>query len=180
MNIYAVFDGDGKATAFFNDEINSIIPDNAVSISDTDWHRYLSGGYHRDSQTGKCVEDPGPTGEQILQAARDAKCAQINAARDAAGNGGMQYGGYNWDSDEKSRVNLTGLLVSLQAGTPLPDGFTWRTADNIDVALTAAQFVEFGAAMLVHINAQYVKSWQLKALVETAATVANVEAIVWE
>jgi hypothetical protein len=135
--------------------------------------------YSAEAQRIYDLEHPAYTAEERLSMAKDAKVAEINAARTAAVDGGVKYGGHTWDSDSDSRNNLTGLVAGLQAGVPLPGGFVWRAADNNDVALTAAEVIEFGAAMLLHVNAQYQKSWVLKNQVEAATTAAEVEAIAW-
>ncbi len=62
MTKYGVFDGDGRPTAFYSDDIHGqigsdgcLIPSDAAEITDADWQLYLSGKYYRDAD-GLCTE----------------------------------------------------------------------------------------------------------------------------
>lgn len=107
------------------------------------------------------------------------KKKQINAAREAALNAGISWNGYSWDSDVRSRDNITGAASAVSAGIPLPANFTWRTKGNQDVPITGADIIALAAVMLNHVNEQYARSWQRKAEVDAAATEADVNAVIW-
>lgn len=104
---------------------------------------------------------------------------RVNADRERALSAGVTYGGSVYDSDNRSRANLTGAVAATQAGIPLPDRFTWRTSDNKDVPMTAVELVGLAAAMLSHVNAQYRRSWELKAQINAATTAEEVAAVKW-
>lgn len=104
---------------------------------------------------------------------------QINADRGQAIAGSVTYDGIVFDSDDVSRNNLTSMLTAVQAGVPLPAGFTWRSKNDQDVPLDATGLIELAAAMLGHVNLQYQKSWDLKAQVAAAMTVVELDAIAW-
>lgn len=101
---------------------------------------------------------PRYTNEQLKQQ----KNEYINQCRLEAIEGGFEYDGFFWDSDEISRQNLSGIVTSIAAGLPLPEGFIYRTKQNQNVAYNAQQMVALGATMLGHVNAQYAKSFALK------------------
>lgn len=115
--------------------------------------------------------------EVSLAKAKVQKAQDINAARAAALDSGVLHAGHQWDSDESSRANIIGTVAACTAGIALPQGFTWRTADNQDVPMGAEDLVGLGAAMLQHVNTCYQQSWRLKAAVDAASTVAELEAI---
>lgn len=188
---YGTFDAEGKPTGFYSTENHGVpgeegcsIPTEAVCISDANWQAYLTGKYHRDAETGECTLDPGPTEAEQLASAKTAKSKEINAARLAAIESGVHWGGYVWDSDETSRGNLTGAVSGYQAGllsSASETGcvITWRTSDNQDIPLTGEDLLALSGAMLAHVNEQYLASWTLKNQVDTAETVEAVKAITW-
>lgn len=105
---------------------------------------------------------------------------RINAGRDAAIASGVIYDGMLYDSDPASREALTATLTVLQPVGAVPQGFTWRAADNTDHALSLAQLQGLAAAMLDHGYTQHLRARQKKALIEAAQSVAEVAAVVWE
>jgi hypothetical protein len=119
------------------------------------------------------------TKDQILADLKDKKSAEIETACLLAIGAGFTFEGNQFGADLVSRTNLIGTVGSIQAGIPLPDGFTWRTLDEQNVPMTADALVALGAALLVHCNTQYAKSWALKAQVDATTTADEVEAISW-
>lgn len=106
------------------------------------------------------------------------KRGQINVWREERLLTGVEFDGHRYDSDDRSRANVSGLVAALAAGVELPAGFSWRTADNIEVPMTAQEAVAFGAAMLGHVNTVYAASKVYKDALEAAETVADVREIV--
>lgn len=112
------------------------------------------------------------------------KKRMINQWRDDAMDAGVVYGAHTFDSDAVSRANLAGIVASVSAGIPLPNGFTWRSADNLDVSMDSADLIHLGGAMLAHVNACYARSWELKAAVDainqsSPTSDAELDAIAW-
>lgn len=125
------------------------------------------------------VADGGKIAPQPLGPLKEAARVRINAARDAAIAAGITFAAVVYDSDTASREALTATLTVLQPVGAVPQGFTWRAADNTDHALTLAQLQGLAAAMLDHGYAQHLKARQKKALIETAQSAAEVAAVVW-
>lgn len=119
------------------------------------------------------------TAADKLAQAKEAKRQQITRDCQAAIDSGFFYDGHKYDSDQRSQTNIIGTANAVGAGIPLPDGFAWRTADNDDVPMDGPGVIALGAALLGHVNEQYARSWQLKALVDDAETTAALEAINW-
>ncbi len=156
------------------------IPSDAVEITAAEHKALLDG-----QSQGKIIttDDAGlPCNAEPpvdLENYRSSKNIEINRARDTAINDGVDYGSYRFDSDDRSRANLTATVAAVQAGISLPQGFTWRSAENQDVPFDAANLVSLAAAMLGHVNTQYQKSWTIKAAVSAAGSVEDLDAITW-
>jgi hypothetical protein len=120
------------------------------------------------------VSPPAPTLAQVRAAAR----AVVDQARDRRIDAGLTVLGYRWDSDQRARDNLTATMATVAAGVPLPAGFTWRTADNLDIAMDAALLRQFAAAMLAHGLAAYQWAWETKAAIDAAPRTVDVEALI--
>ncbi len=117
--------------------------------------------------------------EPTLTELKDRKSEQITTACLVAIDGGFEHEGHLYDSDIVSRTNIIGTATGVQAGIPLPLGFTWRTSDNENVLMDGPGVIALGAALLQHVNQQYATSWQLKAEIEAATTPEEVESIHW-
>lgn len=120
-------------------------------------------------------EEPEPTLDDL----KSRKSDEITAACLAEIDSGFVHDGYPYDSDIVSRTNIIGTATGVQAGIPLPLGFTWRTSDNENVPMDGPGVIALGAALLQHVNQQYATSWQLKAEIEAATTPEEVESIHW-
>lgn len=114
---------------------------------------------------------------QTLQEAKVAKNAYINAMRENACLSNVTTGLGTWQADRRSIELLNGAIALASNGIPPPSA--WRTADNINVAITLSDLV----AIMVEISAQtqtaYAKSWYLKEQVQAATTIDQVVAIQW-
>jgi hypothetical protein len=114
-----------------------------------------------------------------LSGLKTKQCAAINAARDQAMLAGVTWNGHVWDSDQLSIDNVTSAVAGFSAGIPLPQGFVWRTKDNINVPVLLQDLVGIGAALMQFRYIVYQKSWDLKAEINAATTADEVNAITW-
>ncbi len=112
--------------------------------------------------------------------------AKIAAIRDARFNEGYkfdfggEYGLLTIQQREVDRLNVVGVFSIAAAlvgagmgGEPM----TFRTAENINVATTAAVMVDMAKAAFAFVNQVYGASWQLKDQVDQAATLAAIPVI---
>lgn len=130
---------------------------------------------------GDELPDPASllTPAEALGNAKAAAHARISAARDDAIAAGIAWNSHSWQADDRSRALLTGAVAAFQAGVPIPQGFTWRTADNQDVPMAMADLVGLAAAMLQAADAAYSRSWKLKAQIDAAQSIAAIQAVGW-
>ena len=112
-----------------------------------------------------------------LARAKEIQLGRINGRRDRAIDAGFTWGGYTWDCDQRSQMAITLRAVMILAGAAWPSGFTWRTAANEDVALTAVQFRALVAALTDYVSSCYANARTLKESAKAAQTVAAVIAI---
>ncbi|EAB7190011.1 DUF4376 domain-containing protein [Salmonella enterica subsp. enterica serovar Derby] len=117
-----------------------------ASSGDTEAHgRQL----YADLKTGKYGEvKPFTVTAEMIQAAKDAKHAEISAWRDRQENGNLIFtlNGHHWDCGKTSQDRLAPVTAVARAGQ-LPPGFFWTDADNIDVPMTADELTALEAAM---------------------------------
>jgi hypothetical protein len=114
-----------------------------------------------------------------LADAKVKKKQEVNVLRDAKLNIAVAYDGHNYDADPTSRLNLTATVASINAGIPLPETgspatFTWRTADNQNVAHDATSLKALASAMLNVANACYNDSWNHKEAIDAFTTVEDI------
>lgn len=94
--------------------------------------------------------------------------------------------GSPFDADKVSRDRITGMILRLNQGRGLPDGWMgWRDYDNAmhwadaTDAEVLAHLTALSEAIENREQALLVTGWTLKAQIEAAATVDQVQAIAW-
>lgn len=118
-----------------------------------------------------------PTAE-ALAAAKARQRQLIEQARDAARHANVTALGTEWQADALSQ-NLIGQAITLAQAGLLPPP-VWRDAANNDVAITSVfDLLQIAGAMAAATQAAYAKSWRLKAEIDAATTLAQVEAVQW-
>lgn len=112
------------------------------------------------------------------------KKTQVNEWRaEALQSATVDHEGHRWQVDETSRSNLQGVVLAAMAGVSLPEDFTWRSADDIDVPMQIEQLVSLGATMTLFVNDIYRHSWVIKARIDQFLEDEDregIETITWE
>lgn len=106
------------------------------------------------------------------------KRAEINTARDAAEQGGFEYLGKTFDSDQISAQRIS---MAAQAMALAPEGttITWTCQDNTTIDLTAQELVGLVVALAEWSNTCHQKATALKAQIDAAKTAEELEKITW-
>jgi len=120
------------------------------------------------------VAIPAPT----LDEAKENKINELKSVRDTKEVEPVQTGKGLFDYDDKSRDRLAIARQSL-TDNPSAESIVWTTADNQRVAMTIADFAEINSMAAYRSNRLHVKYNDLKAEVNAAQTVEEVEAIHW-
>ena len=125
----------------------------------------------------KIVELPKPSLDEL----KTEKRAEINAARDAAEQGGFFYMGKTFDSDIVSCIRIQGAAQSMQAAIMAEDvpTITWTCQDNSTIELTAQELMGLSVALAEWSNTCHQKATALKAQIETATSEEELENISW-
>ena len=121
--------------------------------------------------------------ERIAQAkvdeAKAKKISELKGIRDAKEVEPVQTSKGIFDYDDKSRDRLAIARQSL-TDNPSVESIVWTTADNQRIAMTIADFAEINSMAAYCSNQLHVKYNELKAEVNEAQTIEEVEAITWD
>ena len=120
------------------------------------------------------VEIPKPTFDELKIAKRE----EINQARDAAEQGGFEYMGKIFDSDQVSCIRMMGASQALLSAPP-ETTITWTCQDNSTINLNGTAFAGLVVALATHSNTCHQKATALKAKIEEAKTKEELDKITW-
>lgn len=116
-----------------------------------------------------------------LEVAKAVKRRQLNAMRDTLEFGWFTWDGSIFDANEKSQARIQGAfqLASLALATSQAFSVDWTLADNTVRTLSATDWMGVGQALAAHIQTCHVTARSLKAQVDAATSIEEVEAIQW-
>ena len=117
-----------------------------------------------------------------LEDAKSAKNAEINAARADANSRAFPHAGHEFACDALSRGDIDGIngYVALNGSFPAQFPGAWKAVDNSYYPLPDVEsWKAFYAAMVATGAAHFAHAQELKALLSSATTIEEVEAIVW-
>ena len=119
--------------------------------------------------------------EQPLEELKLIKRAEINTARDAAEQGGFEYMGKIFDSDEISCIRMSCAAQAMQMATMSEENptITWTCQDNSTIDLTPAELIGLVVALAEWSNTCHQKATDLKAKIENATSREELEQISW-
>lgn len=123
-----------------------------------------------------------PPGQTALQAAQEAKWAEVKAARDAACAAPLATPYGVFDADPESRTNITDTVLLLQTlhrrGDPAEAEFTLH--DNSNIVVSAEQMEEVGILLGVQVNQAFGIGRALRAAIYAEDAIeASVAALAW-
>ena len=121
------------------------------------------------------VEIPLPS----LAEVKTEKINELKAIRDTKEVEPVHTSKGLFDYDDKSRDRLAIARQSLE-DNPSVESIVWTTADNQRIAMTIADFAEVNSMAAYRSNQLHIKYNELKAEVNAAQTVEEVEAITWD
>lgn len=118
---------------------------------------------------------PPPTAAELLTEAKVKQITLITDAYTAENKASINYAGHTFQADEESVALMAQVATALPAGASID----WYDAANVKVPLTDAQFTELRGVILMRGQPLFAKRRQLKDAIAAAATVAEVEKVVW-
>lgn len=111
-----------------------------------------------------------------LEYARREKLSALKTTRDDTEVLPITYQGYSFDYDSKARERINAAIIALEsAGTAAT--FTWTTADNKDVKVTAANLRGVIAQVALRSDKLHTAYRKAKAKVEAATSEEEVDAV---
>lgn len=165
----------------FNAAYNWCKENNATFDELIDERKEVDNELHRFFQIN---EIPAPiVPEPTLDELKLAKRIEINCSRDTAEQGGFEYLGKVFDSDQISCQRISTAAQALQLMNLSESGdipvITWTCADNTTIDLTASDLAGLVIALMEHSNSCHQKATKLKEQVEKATTEEELNAISW-
>ena len=128
----------------------------------------LSGGRY------KIIKLPSPSLDELKLAKR----AEINQARDAAEQGGFEYMGKVFDSDQVSCIRMSSAAQAMQYADDTAT-ITWTTQDNSTIDLNKSQLAGLVVALAQHSNECHQKATALKVQIDACESQEELDAITW-
>jgi hypothetical protein len=103
----------------------------------------------------------------------------VKTLRDAKINGGVLTPAGTFDSNDLSRLNVSGAVLGavVAKSASAPYSVQWTLQDNSVVTLDADQMIEVGMAMLNHVAACHDYARMLRGMIEAATDMAELLAI---
>lgn len=105
------------------------------------------------------------------------KWAEIKAARDAQEFSQFDWGGYTFQCDEVSQRRIQGAVQLAAIDNTMT--LDWTLADNSVQNFMAAEYVQIGQALAIHVSQCHERGRILRNQIESATTEAELEGIVW-
>lgn len=127
---------------------------------------------------GQCVLDPDFE-KKKLDELKAEKRVEINKARDEAEQGGFEYMGKTFDSDQVSAQRIS-MATQAMALAPNETKITWTTQDNSTIELNKTELVGLVVALAEWSNTCHKKATALKEEIDKAKTAEELEKIKWE
>lgn len=119
--------------------------------------------------------------QRSLDDVKAAKWTEIKAAREAIEYGSFTWDGSTFDADPVSTSRIMGAfalaLAAQAAGQPYSQD--WTLADNTTRTLSAADMLTVGAALGARVAGAFATASTLRAQIEAATTIEEVEDVTW-
>ena len=126
---------------------------------------------------------PPPSAEELLELAKQEKLAKIRAKRDSLLEGSIEYKGHIFQTREKDKLNINGavtnLILDIQSTKSISE-IIWIDINDERVSFTPNDFLIFASSVAYQTQEITFKANTLKASIEAAKSVEEVQKIIWE
>ena len=119
--------------------------------------------------------------QQPLDELKALKREEINQARDNAEQGGFEYMGKIFDSDQVScqRISCAAQAMSVLTMSAETPTITWTCQDNTTIDLSASELMGLVVALAEWSNSCHQKATVLKAQIDACTSKEELDAITW-
>jgi hypothetical protein len=117
---------------------------------------------------------------ESLEEAKAAKKNEIEFDRDAEleiDSASVVVNGHPFDANPMSIKQLNDALTTFIALGGVPSGFEWRDAENVNHPADLTLLASIAAARAEQVNNIWKRSWERKAALEIATTLAEVDGV---
>lgn len=126
---------------------------------------------------------PPPSEEELLELAKQEKLAEIRVKRDSLLEGSIEYKGHIFQTREKDKLNINGavtnLILDIQSTKSISE-IIWIDINDEKVSFTPNDFLIFASSVAYQTQEITFKANTLKASIEAAKSVEEVQKIIWE
>lgn len=131
---------------------------------------------------GEVVDNSEQYQKEHFEQLKIQKREEINHYRDEAEQGGFEYMGKMFDSDQVScqRISCAAQAMQLAMMTEDVPTITWTCQDNTTIELNAQQLLGLVVALAEWSNSCHQKATELKSRIDLATTEDELNQIVWE
>ncbi|WJZ70134.1 putative receptor binding protein assembly chaperone [Campylobacter phage F341] len=129
------------------------------------------------------ITNPTLTPEQLLTKAKLEKYNEIKVKQDSLIEGVIDFEGRTFQTRLLDKVNISGKINEIvldQASAKAITKVGWIDIDNEPIEFTVDKFLEFAAAVAKQTEAIAFKANILKAKIEAAKTIEELEKIQWD
>lgn len=151
-----------------------------ATIVDSSPTRYHAESGRQYAIVGDGVEITRSWETPPLETIKASANARINMWKLQQQDGGFVLDGATYDSDPRSRANITGAVLkavlAAQAGQPM--SITWIDKDNTPHTFDGPQVIALGLAAAAHVEAMHVSALAKKADVNASTTAGEIAAII--
>lgn len=182
MTIIYNYDNEGNfinsQTALVDEFGKEILPEGATYLEPLEEKEGFVVKFNGDEWVYEEIpQEPEPT----LAELKEQKRIEINKARDEAEQGGFEYLGKTFDSDQVSCIRMSSAAqamsaVAMSGETPT---ITWTCQDNSTIDLTPAELMGLVVALAQHSNECHQKATELKAKIDACESQEELDKIVW-
>lgn len=192
MTTYHLVDGDGEVTRILSVSDPSLLFLNLLPGETAPFDPPPAEAAYFDFEASTWTLKPPQPGPQFswdpkgkawvdqrpFQLLKDTKWEAIKASRLTAEQAPFEWNGLLFDADAE-RVNgaATGALIAQATGSPF--SIDWTLTDNSVVALSGADMISVGVALLQHVSAAHERGRLLRAAIDSATTQEQLDAISW-
>lgn len=122
------------------------------------------------------------TSAQSFEKAKETKRIEINAARDAAEQGGFEYMGKIFDSDPIScqRMSCAAQAMQIAGLSENTQTITWTCKDNTTIDLNSSELLGLVGALAEWSNSCHIKATALKEQIKACKNLDELSQITWD
>lgn len=119
-----------------------------------------------------------------LDILKEKKRYEIQSNRDKALENGIVYNGHTFQTREKDKLNINGavtnLMLDIQSGTNSVSEIIWIDINDEKVTFNPQEFLKFTSMVAYNTQEITFKANVLKAKIEAAKTIEELEKIQWD